>query len=311
MRFGFAIAVSVLLPFASFGQSTKDQIKEVQRDLGLMQDQIRTMQRTQDERFAAMTVLVQQSLDAANRASQAVAGLQGGLNQILGEQAKTVGSGVANVGNKVDQMSDEFRNVRESIADLNSRMAKLDAKLTDVSNALRTIAAQQPAPPPPGAAQQPGGAGGAPTGPPPSAQATYENAYRDYSGGKLDLATQEFQEYLKWFKQSDLAPNAQYYIGDIFLRQGDADNAVKAFDAVLEQYPEGSKTPDAHYMKAKALFQSGQKTAAAQEYCEVIRLYPSNDLATKSKAQIRGMGYSTCGGAAPASSPANKKKARR
>ncbi len=307
MKFRLAIAVTALLPFASFGQSTKDQIKDLQRDLGLMQDQVRTLQRSQDERFAAMTVLVQQALDASNRASQSVAGLQGGLNQILGDQAKTVGSGVANVGNKVDQMSDEFRGVRESIADLNSRMSKLDAKLTDVSNALRTLAAAQQPAAPPGAAQQQGGApGGAP---PPSAQATYENAFRDYSGGKLDLSMQEFQEYLKWFKQSDLAPNAQYYIGDIYLRQGNADEAVKAFDAVLEQYPEGNKTPDAHYMKAKALFQSGQKTAAAQEYCEVIRLYPANDLATRSKAQIRGMGYSTCGGTAPA--PATKKKAAR
>ncbi len=296
---------------STFGQSTKDQLKELQRDMATLQDQVKAMQKSQDDRLAELRILLQQALDSSNRANTAVAVLQGSLSQAVGEQVKTMGGTVQGLSGRMDTMSDEFRVVRESINDLNARLSKFDARLTDVQNTVKTVCSP-PAAPPPTATGAPAATGGAPAGPPPSAQATYDNAYRDYSGGKLDLAMQEFGEYLKWFKQSDLAPNAQYYVGDIYLRQGDADNAIKAFDAVFEQYPETKITPDAHYMKARALFQSGQKTASAQEYCEVIRLYPSNELANKSRAAIRGMGYTGCGGPAPASSPAaTKKKARK
>jgi len=301
MKFYFAFLITAsLIPFCALAQ--KKEIVELGRDVSLLQDQIRSLQRSQDEKMAALTVLLQQALDAANKANTAVAVLQNALNDRLGEQQKSVGGTVAGVGNKVDQMAEEFRGLREAINDLNTRMGKFDAKLTDISNAVRTITT--PSAPPTST-----GGGSAPGGPLPSADDLYNNAFRDMMGGKTDLAMQEFQDYLKYFHQTDRAPNAQFYIGDLYLRAGDTDNAIKSFDAVLEQYSENNKTPDAHYMKARALFQAGQKTAAAKEYCEVVRRYPASDFATKSKTALRGMGLSPgCGVSAGA--PTGKRRAR-
>ena len=53
-----------LAPFA-FGASK--EIQELQRDVALLQDQVRTLQRAQDEKFAAMQALVQQTLESVNR----------------------------------------------------------------------------------------------------------------------------------------------------------------------------------------------------------------------------------------------------
>jgi len=39
---------------------------------------------------------------------------------------------------------------------------------------------------------------------------------------------QEFQDYLKYFPKTELAPNAQFYVGEIYLRNGDSENAVKS-----------------------------------------------------------------------------------
>lgn len=315
MKFLFPLTVtlSFLLPISLPAQ--KKEVVELGRDVALLQDQVRTLQRTQDEKFAQLTILLQQAVDAAYKSNMAVTNVQTVLNDRFGEQNKQVGGTIAAIGNKVDNLADEYRGLREAIADLNARMGKLDAKLTDVSNAVRTLAASTP---PPGAVPPaPTGSGSIsssapPSNPPPSAQATYEAAYRDYTGGRLDLAIQEFQEYLKWFKQTELAPNAQFYIGDIYLRQNDTDNAIKAFDAVLEQYSEGNKTPDAHFMKARALFQAGQKTNAANEYCEVVRRYPNSDLANKAKSALRGMGQSgNCGVAAVPPAAAAKRTRRR
>lgn len=297
------IIVTGLLLLPAFGQSTKEQIKEVQRDIAMLHDDMRQMQTQHAEKLAAMQVLIQQSLDASVKASSAVTVLQNGLAERLGEQFKSMGGGVASMSTKVDTLADEFRAVRDAIAELTARMGRLDQKVADVSNAIRTI--QTPAAPPPGAGA-PGGA--TPPASLPSAATLYDSAYRDYNGGKLDLAMQEFQEYLKYFDKTELAPNAQFYIGDIYLRTHDTDNAVKAFDAVLEHYSDNNKTTDARYMKAQALFQSGQRNASQKEYCEVILRYPDHPLAAKARSALRGMGLSGACGGAPAVAPKKPKR---
>ena len=134
----------------------------------------------------------------------------------------------------------------------------------------------------------------------------YQNAYRDMQGGQMDLAVQEFTEFLKYFPTTDYAPNAQFYIGDIYLRKGDTENSIKAFDAVLERFSENNKTPDARYMKGRALVQAGKPTAAAQEFREIIKRYPDKDIAAKAKAQLKALGYSTTSAA-----PSTPKRRRR
>lgn len=297
-----ALTIIALIPVAAFAQ--KKEIVELQRDIALLQDQVRTLQRTQDEKLAQISLLVQQALDAANKSNTSMAVLQNSLTERIGEQAKSMVGPVAGVGTKVDQMADEFRAVREAVADLGSRMGKLEAKLVDINTAVSTL--RNPPPAPPAAGGTPAsGPGAAAAGPPAgmSAEQTYQNAYRDMQGGQLDLALQEFTDYLQYFPNTDYAPNAQFYIGDIYLRRSDTENAIKAFDAVLERYSENNKSADARYMKGRALVQAGKPTAAAQEFRELIRRYGDSDVAAKAKSQLKALGYS-----APAPSRTTRKK---
>ena len=102
-----AVTLLALFPIAGFAQ--KKEILEMQRDIALLQDQVRTMQRSQDEKFAQVTLLLQQALDASGKANTAMAVLQSSLTERIGEQAKSMVGPVAGVGTKVDQMADEFR----------------------------------------------------------------------------------------------------------------------------------------------------------------------------------------------------------
>ena len=72
------------------------------------------------------------------------------------------------------------------------------------------------------------------------AGATYTNAFRDYMGQKYDLAMQEFSDYLKYFPKTDFAPNAQFYIGDIYYRKGDLITRCRLSMRSLNNIP---KTP--------------------------------------------------------------------
>jgi len=91
------------------------------------------------------------------------------------------------------------------------------------------------------------------------------DARRDLQTGNTDLALQEFQQYLTYFPNTELAASAQYYIGEILFRRSDYTNAIPAFDAVLERYPENPKTADAHFMKGMALLKAGQRNRAVQD----------------------------------------------
>jgi len=207
--------VLALVPAALLG-ANKEMV-QLQRDVALLQDDIKTLKSTLDEKMATLRTLVEQTLAAASKSGTSVAVLESGIRDRMIEQQKTLTGPVVNMGAKIDQMGTDFQTLRESIADLSERMNKMQTQLVDLNNTVKVLSSP-PAPPPSGAPTT--GTGGPPaagTTPPPgmSAKSVYESAMRDRSGGNLDLAKQGFQEYLRYYGTTDLAPNAQFYIGQI------------------------------------------------------------------------------------------------
>lgn len=264
-------------------------IRDVQRDVANVQEELRKLQSILDTKIGEVRVLAQQSFDAANRADKAV----GVLDSAMRERDKTLLAPVAAAGSKVEQMTNEIGFLRESMADLVSRMGKLQVQMVDVTNAVKTLQAPPAPPPGPGSSTPPAGV---------SASSLYENAMRDRSSGNSDLALQQFQDYVRFFGSTDLAPNAQFYIGEIFYNKGDFAGALAAFDLVLEKYPENNKTEDAQYMKGMALLKAGERNAAAQEFRELLRSGPRSEIEQKARAQLKSLGLS-----APAATAKKKK----
>jgi TolA-binding protein len=188
-------------------------------------------------------------------------------------------------------MSNEFQAVRVTIDDLGSRLGKLQQNLVDLNQTIKVIQAPPSAPPPAGGTSGPGSAsmGGSPSA---NAETIYSSAMRDKNGGNDDLALQGFNEYLRFYGNTEMAPNAQYYIGEVFYNRKDYDNALKAFDLVLERYPDNNKTLDATYMKGRTLVQMGERSKGADEFRTVVNKAPRSELASKAKAQLASMGLS-------------------
>jgi tol-pal system protein YbgF len=287
--------VLVFLAAAPLTFGASKEMQELQRDVSILQDQVRNMQKDFSEKLVQMITLVQTTQDSVNRANGQMSGMERVFNDAMKQQQQSVSGPVLAVGQKLDQMSEDFRAVRESVLDMNTRMGKLDAKLADLQNLVNTI--KTPPPPPPGSTDSTGGIttqSAVPTqaGPPPglSAETLYSNGYRDYSTAKNDLALREFSDYLKYFPTTLFAANAQYYIGDIQYKNNDFPSALQAFDSVLERYPDGNKTPDSHYMKALCFLKLGRNDAAAGEFRDIIKRYPDTDLAAKAKSRLKEMG---------------------
>ena len=290
-----------LLAFAGsplcFGVSK--EMVELQRDVSSLQDAVKTIQRTLDEKFSAIQTLQQQQADNTIKTQQQMTSLENGL-------PGTVGAGlrpIANLGERVNAMGDDVHALQSTLNELNTRLERMDAKITDLKN---QISISQNPPPAPGTtvpAQGQLGTGqqGAPTQGPPmatppmgmSAEKSYTDARRDLQAGNAPLAQKEFHDYLTYFPNTEYAPGAQYYIGQIYFNQGDYAGAIQAFDAVLERYPENPRSADAHLMKGQALLKSNQRNKAVQEFRTVVTNYPKTDDARQALFQLRQLGVAS------------------
>ncbi len=117
----------------------KEDFIALQRDMAQMQDQMKELQKSQDEKMAALTTLVQQSLDASSRISTGLMTLQKNVETTLVDQQSKVVVPVVGLGTKIDQMSDDFKAVKENINALSAQLSKLDTKLADISSAVRIL----------------------------------------------------------------------------------------------------------------------------------------------------------------------------
>jgi tol-pal system protein YbgF len=292
-------AAPVLAPAAS------KEIQELQRDVALLQQQIKDLQRSQDEKLATVIELARQAIEAANRASTGVAVITSNLDKNLRDQTDKVTTPVVGMKAQMTEVSTDVRTLQQAVGDLTALMGRMQAQLTDISNSVKVMQAPPVAPPQPTGGGAPGAAGASDT-PPMPAQKLYDTARGDYQGGKYELAVQEFADYLKYYGNTDLAPNAQFYIAMIHYGQKNYDDSVKEFDMVLEKYPDNNKTAEALLYKGRALVKMpGHKTDGASEFMEVIKRFPKTDESVQACNERKSLGLN-CG--APAAPAAAKRK---
>ena len=256
------------------------EIIELQRDVTLLLQGQREMSSSIDQKHAVLKTLVEQSSDSVNRLSTSMGSLQ-----------KSVQDVQANSGARLDTMSTQVQGLTDNLEEVKVRIGKLNQQLADLQSAVQSLDAKLSSNAPAfssGGAPGPGAAAGAP----PSADTLYSNGLRDITSGKYDLAKQEFQDYLRYYAETDLASNAQFYLGEIAYVQNNYDQAVSEYDKVLLNYPKSFKLAPARLKKGLALIKTGQKSAGIRELREVIRRYPDTEEEKRARAELTKLGAS-------------------
>jgi len=275
----FAVMLAVLF-FAlcasrtASAADTKSQLIQVQTQLQLMQDNMSRMQQSFDERMGVMKDMITQQTDNVNKMAAAVQNLQ-----------KSLGAQTTDASTKVDQISGQVQALHDAVDELKARLAKVSKQLDDIQAAQQNIT--QPGAGQPGGAT-PGAANNAPQAPPP--EQLYNDALRDYNAGKNDLAAQEFSQYVQVYGNTDLAGNAQFYLGEIDYRRGNFQAAVQDYNKVLDQYPGGNKGAAAQLKKGFALLELGQRDAGVQELRSLISRYPKSPEAVQARERLAKVG---------------------
>jgi len=288
--------VGLMIPSALYGQKTNDLIIALQRDMSSLQEQMKNLQKGQDEKLAAIQAMLQQAVDSSKGVSSSITSLQHDVDKKLEDLQGKLLVPVATVGTKVDEMSNEFRAVATTVADLAQRINAQDAKLKDISDAIRTLAAAAPAQSAPPPAAVPATTQAAPD---PcagmSAESLWENARRDKSKGNLELAMTEYKSYVSCYGDTANAPVAQYEIGMMYFNSGETDgkyyeDAAKAFDDGVLRFPENPQTQEMLYFKAVSLMKADHRTEAGKAFKDYLARYPQGKHLANANQNLKTLG---------------------
>lgn len=299
--FGSALAGSLVGPRPALAVAR--EIIELQRDVTALLQGQKDLQTQMTQDHTVQKTLIEQSSDNVSK-----------LNSTMSSLEKSVQDVQANSGARLDTMSTQVQGLSDNLEEIKSRLGKLNQQLVDLQNSVQNIDARisggAPATSPAPGSPSPNGAGpsnygassspqpmastvtssAAPSGPPPSADTLYSNGLRDITSGKYDLARTEFQDYLRYYGDTDLASNAQFYLGEIAYSQHQYDLAVQEYDKVLGSYPKSFKLAPARLKKGMALLELGQKNPGVKELREVVKRYPGTEEERRARAKLKELG---------------------
>jgi tol-pal system protein YbgF len=302
--FASALAGSLVGPRPALAVAR--EIIELQRDVSAILTGQKDLQTQMTQDHTVQKTLIEQSSGSISK-----------LNATMSSLEKSVQDVQANSGARLDTMSTQVQGLSDNLEEIKSRLGKVNQQLVDLQNSVQSIDARlsggAPAgspstgsPSPNGSAPanyggsslQPTAASSAPSGPPPSADTLYSNGLRDITSGKYDLARNEFQDYLRYYSDTDLASNAQFYLGEIAYSQRQYDVAVQEYDKVLTTYPKSFKLAPARLKKGMALLELGQKNPGVKELREVVKRYPGTEEERRARAKLKELGVAVTATAA-------------
>lgn len=276
---GLAVTVA-LAALASPAAAQSRREMQMMADIRMLQEQ---------------TQQLQQQLQAA--IDQLATSLKA-INAKVDEQTTATRKSFADQKLAVDQFGTDLRIVRERIDENTVRITRLSQEV----EALRLAIPQFPvttsgapvdpnAPPTaPGTIATPGTD---PSAAPPvtlapgmSPQRLYDSAFSDYSIGQWALCIEGFDTYLRGFGRTDLADDAQYYIGECKHKDNKPAEAIDAYNRVISNYPKGDRVPDSYYKRGIVLSELGQADRARESFETLMKQFPDTELARLAKQQL-------------------------
>jgi tol-pal system protein YbgF len=238
------LLVAVLLPLTGAAQNKETrekidrmatQIEDLKTELVLLQRQTQSMQDTFNKTMGELNTLIVQMSDSISTIRRAT------------ESVSTRGGDVAS---QVTSMSERITATNERMERLSEQFAQLKKVIEDIPNK-SVLGGQTPV----------------------NAEQLFSAAYVDYSRGNYPLARSEFEQYVETYPGSEMADNAQYWIGEIFYAEKKLSEAATAFEKVKVINPNGDKTAAALYKRGLVLMEMGRKEEAVVQFLAVFKDY--------------------------------------
>jgi tol-pal system protein YbgF len=121
----------------------------------------------------------------------------------------------------------------------------------------------------------------------PGAAHLYRDAYETFQKGNLEGARKKFEAFLKEYPSTELAGNAQFWIGEIYYQKKDFEKAILEYEKTITRYPKTSKIPTALFKQARAFLELGDKKNARNLLRQVIERFPRSKEAEMAKKKLK------------------------
>src|ERR1700728_2891099 len=202
-----------------------------------------------------------------------------------------VNQGLLQLSQRIDALETQMRQMRgemEELQNTNDTLRKQQRDLyADLDRRLTALQAGAKAASGSGdGGSSGGGAAGGETG---GDQGAYTRAFdalksTDYAG-----AITRFRDFLRTYPQSQLAGNAQYWLGEAYYVTHDYDNAAAAFRAVGEQYPQSAKVADALVKLGLTQIDQKKPADARATLKQVLQRFPGTDAARLAASRLQNL----------------------
>ena len=117
----------------------------------------------------------------------------------------------------------------------------------------------------------------------------YDKAFQALKELRYADAAEEFSAFLARYPQSDLADNAQYWLGESYYVTRNYEIALEAFQAVLTNYPQSLKVPDCLLKVGYTHYELKQWELARAALAQVQEQYPNTTVARLAENRLRSM----------------------
>ncbi|MFC1849941.1 tol-pal system protein YbgF [candidate division CSSED10-310 bacterium] len=106
-------------------------------------------------------------------------------------------------------------------------------------------------------------------------ETVYQMALSDFRKNNYQLAINGFQQFITSFPHTELAGNAQYWIGESYYSMKEFAQALNEFEKVLGKYPKNNKAPSALLKRAFCYLEMGKLYDCQKQLTQVTKQYPN------------------------------------
>ncbi len=183
----------------------------------------------------------------------------------------------------------DIRQIQQQLIQIQELTGQSQRNLQNLRAAMEASAQQPQAPPPvapvPGDTSKMAAAPGAPAAPGPNQ--LYQLAQDQLRRASYGAARAGFEELLRLYPTSDLAPESMFYIAESYAAEGSPASSDSAYALVVSKYPKSTKAATALYKMGLSLARQGKKADARAAMDRVVREYPNSDDAELARDWLR------------------------
>jgi tol-pal system protein YbgF len=201
-----------------------------------------------EDRAAQLDSLLRAQTEMTNRLGADLSSTLGGMDERMGI-----------VESKLEDLGHRFPELYQKIDLVKQQVAKKDT--AGISDTTKTVIDVDP-------------------------KQLYDAAYLDLTKGEYDLAITGFSNYLKYFPETELSDDAQYWLGECYYAKKNYTKAAIGFHEVLENYSTGDKVPSALYKLGLSLLELKSVGQANKYFQELVDKYPHTQEAKLAKEKL-------------------------